>query len=165
MATLTSPHGRPYPDGNERVRDGDNAMGALATAGDGHDVKMGSAASTAKVNVTATAPVDITGATVAVTTTRPNALVFVTAVFDMSTDVTGNTFLGSLVVDGAAQVAKATLRLATLNLRLTVAQSWVLTLAAAGPHTLKLQGALDAAAGTAGVNFPSTTISYILQEQ
>ena len=31
MATLTSPRlGIPYPDGTERVRDGDNAMGAIA---------------------------------------------------------------------------------------------------------------------------------------
>jgi hypothetical protein len=35
MATLTTPAwGLPYPDGAERVMDGDNAMGALATATD-----------------------------------------------------------------------------------------------------------------------------------
>lgn len=32
MATLTTPkYAIPYPDGNERVMDGDNAMGAIAT--------------------------------------------------------------------------------------------------------------------------------------
>jgi hypothetical protein len=63
MATLTTTRlGIPFPDGTERVMDGDNAMGAIATKVDSLGLGFAMAAGITTINMGGTA-----GATLAVT--------------------------------------------------------------------------------------------------
>jgi hypothetical protein len=83
---------------------------------------------------------DITSATLTFTTTKTNTLVLVVGSFDFSI-ATGATGLiqGKLVVDGTNQTTVAAAVFPTTSGRASVCQTWVITLATAASHTLKLR--------------------------
>jgi len=85
--------------------------------------------------------VDIPGVTVTFTTLNPNAIATVTATFDNQCTVAaaGALTLGQLVVDGASPAKQLIGSAAVVN-RGAATQTWVVTLAAAGSHTIKMQG-------------------------
>ena len=122
-----------------------------------------SAQASGGLTVTTTTPADIPGATITITTANPNASVMVTGVFDTAV-VTGGASVasGTCVVDGATQNGIAPLQLVTVGLRASVPQVWNVTLPTAGNHTIKLQGALSAAAGQATYQTTHTTITALV---
>lgn len=82
---------------------------------------------------------DVTGASIDLTTEVAGATYTATCSWDV--DLTGATTalgLARLSVDGAAQTPLATFAQEVTTDRLTVTQTYQGTLAAAGPHTLKL---------------------------
>lgn len=105
-------------------------------------------------NLSTTSFVDITGCSVTVVTTAPNAIYTVTSnwSFDTVTAVASGPFTrGALDVDGVVQSGEARWSEGTsggdagdysMN-----SKSWSGTLAAAGSHTLKLVGCLNSATG------------------
>jgi len=96
-----------------------------------------------------TTNVDITGATVTFSTTAANAEYAVYAVFDcaVGTSSASTRMLGRIVTDGSAEPGFGIHEMDNLD-RDTVSAVAKGTLAAAGSHTIKLQGALSAAAGS-----------------
>lgn len=84
---------------------------------------------------------DITGATITFTTTKANTLVMAVGTFDASIGTGSGTGViqGKLSVDGSNQTTVATGTFPTTSMRATVCQTWVVTLASAGSHTLKLR--------------------------
>lgn len=94
------------------------------------------ASATSNLTTTSTTLADVPGATLTFTTPRPNVTVVVEASFDMNADAS-TISQGSLVVDGSVQTAS----IYSQAIRAGIAQRWVVTLAAAGSHTVKLQGA------------------------
>jgi len=92
---------------------------------------------------------DITGATVTFTTAAANATYAVIAFFDCAVGTTSTTtdMNGRIVVDGVADSGLAKHQMDNLD-RDTVGTTAKGTLALAGSHTIKLQGALSAAAGS-----------------
>ena len=91
--------------------------------------------STASATVT-TSVADLDGCTLTFSTPEANTKVLVTGSFDAEISAAGDTFTGILDVDGSDQTAKAQLN---GDARATVVQQWLITLASAGSHTLKLQ--------------------------
>lgn len=80
---------------------------------------------------------DIAGTTMSVTTIEANTVIKVTGVFDVDSNVAGDTFLGTLVVNGgAAEPGEAHFRGAG---RATCTQTWIVTLASVATHSIKLQ--------------------------
>lgn len=95
--------------------------------------------------VTTTAA-DMPGTSMTVTTSEANTVVKFTAVFDIDSDINGDVFIGTLVVDGAAaELHEAHFRGAG---RGTVTQVWLITFATAASHTAKLQVKKTATAST-----------------
>ncbi|MFD3352730.1 hypothetical protein [Streptomyces fradiae] len=92
---------------------------------------------------------DIPGASVPITTTAANAVYVVEAVFDCAVGTASGTtrMLGRIVTDGVAEDSFAIHEMDQAD-RDTVATMARGTFAAAGAHTIKLQGALSAAAGS-----------------
>lgn len=121
-----------------------------------------SAAASGTLSATTTTAADITGATVTFTTVNANAVALVIGVFDVNTTATGSTAVGTCVADGATQNSEAIHALTTLNSRETVSQAWNVALASAGSHTIKLQGALSTASGTASFGATHTTITVLV---
>lgn len=124
-----------------------------------------SAACTLGLTQTTTTPADIPGCSITLTTANPNASVLVIGVFDISV-VTGAAAVavGNCVVDGSAQNGEATQQLVTTGLRQTVSQVWNVVLATATSHTIKLQGALTANAGSATYNSTHTTLTLTVYD-
>lgn len=91
---------------------------------------------------------DVPDATVTFDTQAANAVFVAQAVVDFDTVGAGTTTIGTAqcVVDGVVQSGIATFQAgaATLNDRGTQAQMWQGTLAAAGSHTIHLEGTLPA---------------------
>jgi hypothetical protein len=87
------------------------------------------------VSATVGALADLPGTTMTITTVEANTQVLLSAVFDVE-NTGGDTFLGTCVVDGVSQPSEAHQK--GIN-RITVAQSWLVTLASVGAHTVKLQ--------------------------
>ena len=79
---------------------------------------------------------DVTGVTSTFTTPVANTEVKVTAVCDISVSGTTDFAVITCVVDGVTQTGSAKV---LGNIRVTVHGQWVVTLAAAGSHTIKLQ--------------------------
>jgi hypothetical protein len=131
-----------------------SAVTSLTTALAGVKVKSYEASASSGYTVTTTAT-DIPGATTTVTTTVANTVVLVTAVFDVSSSGTGDTFVGTLVVDGAAQSTSA---ITNQTGRSAVAYSWAVTLATAASHTLKLQASKIGTANTVTTQITHTKI-------
>lgn len=123
-----------------------------------------SAPATSSTAISGTPATDLTGATITFTTAQPNASVLVTGVFDAQTTATGAVGVGTCVVDGATQSGQATWGLTTLNARGTVTQVWNVTLATAGSHTIKLQGALSSASGTVTYGTTHTNINLLVMD-
>jgi hypothetical protein len=124
-----------------------------------------SAACTALVSLTTT-EVDITGATVTFTTTKPNARYMCTGSFYYGA---GGASLGvaqgKLNVDGTNQAAFANFTgTNTTQDRTNSSQTWSGTLASAGSHTLKLRGVHSLASSAISVNPVSTTITVLVFE-
>lgn len=107
-------------------------------------VKSYMAAATASLTCTTTGQ-DVPGATITFTTTVANTVALVQAHFDVNNSGGADTFLGIMAVDGGDMTAQA---IARLSGRSAVSQSWAVTLAAAGSHTVKLRAAK---VGTANV--------------
>lgn len=107
------------------------------------------AQASASLTRTDTTNADITGATVTFTTTAANAEYSVVGVFDcaVGTASSSTRMLGRIVTDGVAEGGFAIHEMDNLD-RDTVTTVAKGTLAAAGSHTIKLQGALSAAAGS-----------------
>lgn len=163
MATLTTPlYGLPYPDGAERVMDGDNAIGALASAVEAvlqsHGIVL-----TAMVPLfhRATAPLTLTTVdtvipgcqtaplTVVATET---ALCFAIVHYKVTTIGTGY-LLTNLYADGVAARPGSALALPAAVGEYTAAQLWT-----AGPvngQRIELRARKTAAGGVATVEGPS----------
>ncbi|MEV2203859.1 hypothetical protein AB0E11_28405 [Streptomyces fradiae] len=107
------------------------------------------ARASASLTKTDTTYTDIPGASVPITTTAANAVYVVEAVFDCVVGgvAASNRMLGRIVTDGTAEDGFAIHQMVQLD-RDTVATMARGTFAAAGAHTIKLQGALSAAAGS-----------------
>lgn len=124
------------------------------------------AAATSSLTLTTTVT-DIAGATVSITTAVPNTVVVVMGVFDIfaSNTTASDVAIGVLDVDGTAQAASAlfeALVTGTTAHRATVAQTWRVTLAAAGAHTLKLRASKSAnTAGSYSAQTTHTTITVL----
>ncbi|URM90425.1 hypothetical protein LUW75_10920 [Streptomyces sp. MRC013] len=108
---------------------------------------------------------DVPGASVTFTTTGANAEYAVYAVFDcaVGTAAATNRMLGRIVTDGVAEGGFAIHEMDQTD-RDTVATLARGTLAAAGSHTIKLQGALSSAAGS-GTFQAFTQVLVIVSEQ
>jgi hypothetical protein len=104
---------------------------------------------------------DIVGATVTFNTVGTNVQALIQGVFDMATTTPAANFaLGTCVVDGGAALgAECVLENDTTNYRGTGTQVWLVTLAAAGSHTIKLQGNLTSSAGVCTFNASHTGIT------
>jgi hypothetical protein len=98
---------------------------------------------------TTTTYADVPDATVTFTTVAANAVIVVDAEFDCAVGTTSTTtdMNGRIMVDGVAGVRLSKHQMDTLD-RDTDYMFEKFTLAAAGSHTVKLQGALSAAAGS-----------------
>lgn len=83
-----------------------------------------------------TSVTDVTGVTQTFTTPVANTEVKVTAVCDININGTTDTALITCVVDGVTQTGEVH---AAGAIRVTVFGVWVVTLASAGSHTIKLQ--------------------------
>lgn len=116
------------------------------------------------LTATTTTYADIPGATVTFTTTAPNARYVVWGVFDCRVSVvsSGTRMLGRIVTDGVAEAGFAIHQMVALDADTdtTMASG---TLANAGSHTIKLQGALSAASGT-GVFQVFTQVMVLVME-
>jgi hypothetical protein len=116
-------------------------------------------AATSALTVSTTTYADIVGATVTFTTTAANARFKAEAIFDASVGTVSGTNLmvGRLVVDGTPDSGGLAVYAMDVQDRATVAQQWTGTLAAAGSHTLKLQGACTASGSGSGTFLQSDT--------
>lgn len=92
---------------------------------------------------------DIAGCSITLTTETAGATYSVVGIFDcaVGTSSASTRMLGRLNVDGAIGTGFGVHEMDNLD-RDTVGMTWQGTLAAAGAHTIKLQGALSAAAGS-----------------
>lgn len=104
---------------------------------------------TASLTKTTTTFEDIPGCSVTFTTTADNAAYSVVAVFDCAVGTVSATtdMVGRIVTDGVAETQTARHQMDNLD-RDTVSTLALGTLASAGSHTIKLQGALTVAAGS-----------------
>lgn len=110
-----------------------------ATLLNNHVLRTVEARSSGDETVT-TSVTDVNGATVTINTPVDNTVVKVDSIWDLATSGGTDTFLGTLYVDGVLQanVGEAHFEGAGAE-RYTVAQSWNITIATAGSHTLKLR--------------------------
>lgn len=86
--------------------------------------------------VITTTATDVTGVSIAFTTAIANTKVQALATCDIGSTGSGDIGFVTCVLDGVAQSGNAKLQGA---IRATVAQSWTITVATAGAHTIKLQ--------------------------
>lgn len=102
---------------------------------------------------------DIVGASVTFSTVAANARFKAEAVFDASvtTANTTNLMVGRLVVDGTPDTGGLAVHAMDTQDRDTIVQQWTGTLASAGSHTIKLQGAVTPGSGGAGSFLQSDT--------
>jgi hypothetical protein len=116
----------------------------LATLVNAELQTLGVAQTTSTITMTTT-PQDLTAST-GFTTTYANTVMMCWAVFDVDASLSAaNTFVGTLVVDGST-VSGGEAHLFG-SVRATVTQMWIVTLAASGAHTIKLQGKQSAGSG------------------
>lgn len=91
--------------------------------------------SVASATVTTTIA-DFSGCTLTFTTAEANTKVLITGVFDVESTGTTDIFTGYCDVDGSSQTYTATLK---GTCRASVTQQWLVTLASAASHTIKLR--------------------------
>ena len=122
-----------------------------------------SAACSSQLMQSTTTVTAITGATLTFTTVTANANVMITGVFWIVTATAGSgTAVGHCHVDGADQAAQALWALSTLSASGTVSQTWNVSLATPGSHTINLLGALSSASGVASFNPTDTNITALV---
>lgn len=122
-----------------------------------------SAMASADTSVATTTLTDLTGASITFTTKTANATIEVDGTFDMQVGATGTAIAtGHCIVDGVDQTSQATSSLTTAGQRTTSGQTWVVTIATPGTHTVKLQGALSANSGTCSFRSTHTTIRMLV---
>jgi len=94
-----------------------------------------------------TTTTDIPGASITVVTTEANAIAEVTADFDwdLTANPSSNFNYGLLYVDGTDQNHPAIFNMWSSLCRIPGSKNWLVTLAAAGSHTLKLRARRDVA--------------------
>jgi len=98
------------------------------------------------------------------TTSIPNALALVTGTFDFDATVLGfGVAVGELQLDGATAPGQAIYGPSATG-RQTVSQTWVLAIATAGSHTLRLMASKTVAGGTVVANNIHTTLSFLILE-
>lgn len=116
------------------------------------------AAATSALAVGNSTYADIPGCSITLTTGAANATYKAWAVLDCSVTAVSTTALmvGRHVVDGVVDTGIAVYAMDTLD-RATIAMMWRGTLASAGSHTLKLQGALTATVASGGSFLQSDT--------
>lgn len=112
------------------------------------------AAASAGLTVTTTAQ-DVPGATVTVTAPVAGTKVMVSGIFDVSCSAGGDTFIGELLANGVNPGGEA---LSSVLNRLTVAQTWAVTLGA-GSNTLKLRASKLGAASNVSLSNIHTTVT------
>lgn len=93
-----------------------------------------------------TSVVDVNNATLTFTTPLANTIVRVTSFWDINSTSGADTFIGTLYVDGVVNATGECHEQAAG--RFSLAQSWTVTLAAAGSHTLKLRRTRSGATST-----------------
>lgn len=124
-----------------------------------------SAAASSDLGIGQTAQ-DIPGASITLTTVADNATYVAIGSFDFDGSGSGSTAnaFGRLVVDGVVQAAEALYQVssASANVRSVITQTWSGTLAAAGSHTLKLQGTTPS--GGIEINATHTRLQVIIFE-
>lgn len=118
---------------------GSNALQMVGAAANSHQAMTTSAA-------------DITGTSLTITTTYANTKCAIWAVFDPDSTGVTSIFVGTCVVDGTSQQGEAH----SQTLRVTCAAMWIVTLAAAGSHTIKLQGLKSGGSDTVNTNATHT---------
>lgn len=123
------------------------------------------AACSSALSVTTTTYADIVGCSITLATKGANATYVVTGIFDCSVTTTSATSLmvARLLVDGVVDSGIAVYAMDTQD-RACISMVWQGTLAAAGNHTLKLQGALTAAAGAGSFLQSDTKIQIVITE-
>ncbi|MDX2679300.1 hypothetical protein [Streptomyces soliscabiei] len=116
------------------------------------------AAATSALPVATTTYADIPGCSITFTTAVAGATYKAWGTFDCNVTTTSGSILmvGHLLVDGVVDTGIAVYGMDTLD-RATIAMTWKGTLAAAGSHTLKLQGALTSALASGGSFLQSDT--------
>lgn len=167
MATLSTPtYGFPYPDGSERVMDGDNAIGALATAIENRLKALAAliqlhAASTADLVLT-NAIQDCAGAAITYTPAIPERVLIV-AFFDFQISATDPGIVNGWLYQGAGQVGYPARYYAgpTGTGRATVGLSHLVSVAAGSPVTFKLSAIKTNAAGTVSALQGGTRLSLL----
>lgn len=109
------------------------------------------AACSSALTATTSTYADITGASITLTTETDNATYVARGVFDMNVLATSTTILmvGRMQVDSVTDSGIAVYAMDALT-RATVAMEWQGTIASAGSHTFKLQGALTSSLATGG---------------
>lgn len=117
----------------------------------GNALQMVGAAANSHQGMTGSA-VDIAGTSLAISTTYPNTKVVIWGVFDVDQTGTTSVFVGTCQVDGVTQSGEAH----NESLRNTCTQMWIATLAAAGAHTIKLQGLKSGGSDTVSTNATHT---------
>lgn len=113
------------------------------------------------------AAADCPGATITVVTTNANTKVMVQGVFDFDVSAFTSSGLaaGNLVVDGATQAGGALFAYTAAAQRATVGQCWLVTLAAAGSHVLKLIAAKAGGTATVVSRQAHTTITALVLDR
>lgn len=106
---------------------------------------------------------DVANCTTTFSVTGAHAFAFVVGAFDLSKTAVAAAAVGALVVDGVTQPAQANFsdNSNTVSERGTVAQTWVVALAA-GSHTLKLQSSRTPGTGTVVCNSGNTSFSVLV---
>lgn len=159
---LTPRYQLPYPadddapDGPAQFADLAGAVETqVARLDDG--IRLIEGSSTANLVLTGTAAL-IPGTQNNFTTATTNATILVVATWDLlfSSDTGQETanIIGTLYVDGADQARTGLMRCLP-NLRATVSQRYIITLASAGSHSIGIRARTTATAGTATASFPN----------
>jgi hypothetical protein len=174
MATLTTPRmGLPYPDGSERVMDGDNAIAALAQAIDGplgaayeessHLAPVGSRVNVDTILTDVLQDIPNTSRTFTVAPGVTEYVLFLAIVdMDVGTAAAGRFARVALIFDGSDMGQYAMTRMDQLG-RNTIAQQWIVNLGA-GPHTFLLRGYKylgTAGSGVATVKAANTILTHL----
>lgn len=129
------------------------ALGSIATTGTPETVRTIGARCTTNLTLSTTAA-ELSGTSLTFTTRYPNATIHISG----SADVDALTFtstavaIGKLLVDDVEQTGHILWQINNANDRVTAAQTWYVTLASAGSHTIKMTGELTNANVTARMN-------------
>lgn len=139
------------------------ALGSVAVSGlpEPEPVRIIGARSTKDVMLS-TSSQDVTGTAMTFLTYNANAHMHVTATadFDSQAPFTSTTIcVGELYIDNVVQAGQILYQIKSSDDRATVAQTWSLTIASAGSHTIKLTGRFTTATATVNMRQEHTAWS------